>query len=135
MREGFTGRRVVAAVAAVMLLGPLAAGGQGAWEAPASEKTRKNPVAPGAAAVARGKQVAQLNCVACHGTGGKGDGAAAQALNPRPADWTSPTAQAESDGELFWKITNGRGAMPPWKHLSESDRWAIVHYIRSLKAK
>ena len=135
MREGFRGRRVAAAVAAVVLLGPLVAGGQGTWEAPASEKTRQNPVAPGAAAVTQGKQVAQLNCVACHGTGGKGDGAAAQALNPRPADWTSPAVQGESDGELFWKISNGRGAMPPWKHLSEPDRWSIVHYIRSLKVK
>ena len=135
MRESFRGRRVAAAAAAVVLLGPLAAGGQGAWEAPASEKTRQNPVAPGAAAVTQGKQVAQLNCVACHGTGGKGDGAAAQALNPRPADWTSPAVQGESDGELFWKISNGRGAMPPWKHLSEPDRWSIVHYIRSLKVK
>ena len=101
MREGFTGRGIVAAVAAVVLLGPRPAGGQGAWEAPASEKTRKNPVAPGATAVTQGKQV----------------------------------AQSESDGELFWKISNGRGAMPPWKHLSEPDRWAIVHYIRSLRAK
>lgn len=108
---------------------------QGAWEAPASDKTRKNPVAPGATAVTQGKQVAQLNCVACHGTGGKGDGAAGQALSPRPADWTSPVVQSESDGELFWKISNGRGPMPPWKHLSEPDRWAIAHYIRSLTAK
>lgn len=102
MREGFTGRRIVA-VAPVVLPGPLAAGGQGAWEAPASDKTRKNPVAPGATAVTQGKQVAQLNCVACHGTGGKGDGAVGQTLSPRPADWTSPVVQSESDGELFWK--------------------------------
>ena len=133
MREGFRGRRVAAAVAAVVLLGPLAAGGQGAWEAPASEKTRQNPVAPGAAAVTQGKQVAQLNCVACHGTGGKGDGAAAQALNPRPADWTSPAVQGESDGELFWKISQGRGPMPPWGSLPANDRWAVVQFIRSLK--
>ena len=127
-------RRVAAAAVAVGLLGPLTAGAQGAWEAPAVEKARKNPVPPGADVVARGRQVAQLNCVACHGTGGKGDGAAAVALNPKPADWTSPAAQSESDGEIFWKISTGRGAMPPWKHLPETDRWAIVHYIRSLKA-
>jgi hypothetical protein len=23
--------------------------------------------------------------------------------------------------------------MPPWKHLPENDRWAIVNYIRSLQ--
>jgi mono/diheme cytochrome c family protein len=42
---------------------------------------------------------------------------------------------AESDGELFWKISNGRGAMPPWKHLPENDRWDIVNYIRTLQKK
>ena len=127
--------RVAAAAVALGLLGPLTAAAQGAWEAPAVEKARKNAVPAGADVVARGRQVAQLNCVACHGTGGKGDGAAAAALNPKPADWTSPAVQSESDGEIFWKISTGRGAMPPWKHLPETERWAIVHYIRSLKAK
>jgi mono/diheme cytochrome c family protein len=41
--------------------------------------------------------------------------------------------QAESDAVLFCKISDGRGAMPPWKHLSEKDRWEIVNYIRTLK--
>jgi mono/diheme cytochrome c family protein len=53
-------------------------------------------------------------------------------LNPKPADWTSVKVQAESDGEIFWKISNGRGAMPPWKHLAENDRWALIRYLRSL---
>jgi mono/diheme cytochrome c family protein len=41
--------------------------------------------------------------------------------------------QEETDGALYWKISSGRGAMPPWRHLLESDRWAVVHYLRSLK--
>jgi mono/diheme cytochrome c family protein len=134
MREGRTDCLVAIAIALALGAAPIV-GAQGVWEAPAAEKTRRNPVAAGPAAVAQGKQAAQLNCVACHGTGGKGDGAAAPALNPKPADWTSATVQAESDGELFWKISNGRGAMPPWKHLPEPDRWAFVHYLRSLRAK
>jgi hypothetical protein len=51
----------------------------------------------------------------------------------KPADWTSAKVQAESDGELFWKITNGRGPMPPWKSLPEKDRWEVVNYIKTLK--
>jgi mono/diheme cytochrome c family protein len=105
----------------------------GPWVAPAADKAKKNPVAGGATAIAAGKNVAQVNCVSCHGPGGKGDGPAAVALNPKPADWTSKRVQDESDGELFWKISNGRGAMPPWKHLPENDRWSVVHFIRSLK--
>ena len=127
--------RVAAAAVAIGLLGPLTAGAQSAWEAPAAEKAVKNAVPAGADVVARGRQVALLNCVACHGTGGKGDGVTAAALTPKPADGTSPAVQSESDGEIFWKISTGRGAMPPWKHLPEAERWAIVHYIRSLQAK
>jgi len=64
------------------------------------------------------------------------DGPAAAALPPpKPADWTSAKVASESDGELFWKISNGRGAMPPWKHLPDNDRWDIVNYIRTLQKK
>jgi mono/diheme cytochrome c family protein len=108
---------------------------QGAWEAPAAEKAKKNPLPANAATVAQGKKVADVNCVSCHGAKGKGDGAAAAALNPKPADWTSKKLQAESDGEIFWKLSTGRGAMPSWKFLPENDRWALVGYIRSLGGK
>ncbi len=102
------------------------------WTAPESEKGKKSPVT-GPKAVEQGQKVAGVNCVSCHGKGGKGDGAAAVALNPKPADWTSKKIQDESDGELFWKISNGRGAMPAWRHLPENDRWALVQFIRTLK--
>jgi mono/diheme cytochrome c family protein len=105
------------------------------WVAPEAEKARKNPLVSDIKAIEQGEKVAKTNCVSCHGLKGKGDGAAAVALNPKPADWTSQKVQAESDGEIFWKISNGRGAMPPWKHLSEKDRWALIRYIRSLAGK
>ena len=108
---------------------------QGAWEAPAAEKAKKNPLPADAATVAQGKKVAETNCVSCHGAKGKGDGVAAVALNPKPADWTSKKVQSESDGEIFWKLSTGRGAMPSWKFLPENDRWALVRYIRTLAAK
>ena len=41
-----------------------------------------------------------------------------------------------TDGEIFWKLTVGRNRMPPFdKTLSEEERWAIVHYVRSLKTE
>ena len=61
-------------------------------------------------------------CTACHGDRGKGDGPGAAALNPKPADWTSAKVQQQTDGCLLWKITTGRGAMPPWAALSETER-------------
>ncbi len=105
------------------------------WAAPESEKARNNPVAGDKKVVEQGEKIAKINCVSCHGNKGKGDGAASVALNPKPADWTSKRVQDEPDGEIFWKITNGRGAMPSWRHLPESDRWAVVRYIRTLAGK
>ena len=120
---------VIAAVAAASLLGLASISmAQGPWQAPASEKGKKSP----GGNAANGKKLADTNCVSCHGSG-KGDGPAAAALNPKPADWTSAKVQSESDGELFWKISNGRGPMPPWKHLSDKDRWDLVAHVRSLK--
>jgi mono/diheme cytochrome c family protein len=107
---------------------------QGAWTCPAAEAAKKNPVAKSPAAVAAGKKLAtDKACTACHGESGKGDGPGAAALNPKPADWTSAKVQQETDGCLLWKITTGRGAMPPWAALSETERGQLVQYIRTLK--
>ena len=85
--------------------------------------------------MANAKKLVETNCQSCHGSG-KGDGPAAAALPPtKPADWTSARVASETDGEIFWKISNGRGAMPPWKHLPENDRWDLVDYIRTLQKK
>ena len=105
------------------------------WVAPASEKAKKNPLPADTKAVEQGEKVAKVNCVPCHGNQGKGDGPAAVALNPKPADWTSKKVQDEPDGEIFWKITTGRGPMPSWRHLPENDRWAVVRYLRTLAGK
>ena len=133
MSVSFVSRIAIAA----LVVSALGFGGsvfaQGPWVAPDAEKVKKNPLASDKKFIEQGGKLAQINCVTCHGAKGKGDGAAAVALNPKPADWTSKRVQDESDGELFWKISNGRGAMPPWKHLPEQDRWALIRYIRSLK--
>lgn len=121
------------AVAAVVLVsgGVATAWAQGEWKAPAEAKATKNPVK----GIGNGKKTVETNCVPCHGPGGKGDGPAAAALPTKPADWTSDKVQKETDGEIFWKISNGRGPMPPWKHLPDKDRWEVVNHIRSLKKK
>lgn len=128
LRSSFTVAVVAAALVTSAAVG--AAWAQGEWKAPADAKNMKNPVK----GVGTAKKSVETNCASCHGAGGKGDGPAAAALPPpKPADWTSAKVQSQSDGELFWKITNGRGAMPPWKHLPEKERWSIVNYIRTLK--
>lgn len=138
----FAARTAGLALGAVLLLalgtyGPWTrvADAQAPWVAPASEKAKKNPSPNDKKTIDQGEKVAKVNCASCHGARGKGDGAASVALNPKPADWTSARVQDEADGEIFWKITTGRGAMPSWRHLPENDRWALVRYIRTLAAK
>ena len=107
--------------------------GQTGRVAPASEKQKRSPVAADPKAIEVGRSVARANCVPCHGESFRGNGPAATALNPKPADWTSPRVRGRTDGELFWKISTGRGAMPSWKQLPERERWALVRFIRTLK--
>jgi mono/diheme cytochrome c family protein len=126
-------RTVTVAAAMIVLVaasGVALVSAQGEWKAPADSKATKNPVK----GAGNAKKSVETNCSSCHGNSGKGDGPAAAALPPpKPADWTSPKVQSQTDGEIFWKMSNGRGAMPPWKHLPEKERWELVNYIRTLK--
>lgn len=129
-----SGRSLAIALATGLFVAGLGLGmasAQGEWVAPPEAKKLKNPVK----GIGGAKKAVEINCASCHGASGKGDGPAAAALPTKPADWTSARVAKETDGELFWKITNGRGAMPPWKHLPEKDRWEIVNYIRTLQKK
>ncbi len=129
------GRRCPAILATALWLAAGAvtpsAAGEGPWVAPPEAKGIKNPIAKAEGARA-GRRSYQINCAPCHGPAGQGDGPAAAALTPRPRNLTEPATQDQTDGELFWKITTGRAPMPTWRHLSERERWSLVHYIRSL---
>ena len=106
------------------------------WVAPASAAAKKNPMAGNASAAAEGKKTFMMTCAPCHGTSGRGDGPAAAALNPKPANYTTKAISAESDGALFWKLSEGRGAMVPFKSTySEKQRWELITYIRTLQGK
>jgi mono/diheme cytochrome c family protein len=128
---------VTAAAAAFIALGtPAMAQNPGPWNAPASASAKKNPFAGNAGAAAEGKKIFMMTCAPCHGTSGRGDGPAAVALNPKPANYTTKAISAESDGALFWKLSEGRGAMVPFKSTySEKQRWELITYIRTLQGK
>ena len=104
------------------------------WVAPDDAKKVKNPFPATQETLAAAEQLFTDNCVLCHGEKGMGDGPGAKTIKIKPANFADPKLQAsETDGSLFWKITNGRGPMPSWKDdLSEKERWELVNYIRKL---
>src|SRR5437879_10602445 len=78
------------------------------WTAPASANHKINPFSHDSSAIAAGKKLFAANCAMCHGPTGKGDGPAAAALNPKPATFSDPNVCRESDGTLFWKMSEGQ---------------------------
>ena len=106
---------------------------QDSWQAPESAKDIKNPSAGNKIAAQKGQALYSKLCWTCHGKNGNGNGPAAANLKPKPRDFLSADLQNQTDGELFWKLSNGKGMMVGYKHsLNEEKRWQLINYIRNL---
>lgn len=102
------------------------------WLVPDSIKILQNPVMDDKM-LDNGKALFRIYCSTCHGLGGRGDGAAGQAMGSQPADLLSEGVQDQTDGELFYKITKGKVVMPSFQELlSEEQRWYLVGFIKNL---
>ena len=95
----------------------------------------------------RGRKRYEIYCAPCHGMSGYGDGPVAlraKALK-RDADtgtfgWADPTnyhddtIRGKAHGELFNTITHGIRTMPAYaSQIPESDRWAIVAWMKAIQ--
>ena len=106
------------------------------WNAPESAKIQKNPFSPDKSSIIRGKNSYNIECARCHGEIGKGDGPVSFKLDKTIPDLTLDEVQNQSDGELYWKISEGRRPMPyKKKALTDDQRWDVINYLRSLKMK
>jgi len=97
----------------------------------------ESPHAPNA----RGLELWQKHCSACHGEKATGNGLAAYLLYPKPRDLsngtfllTSTDIGLPSDEDLLRTLRKGMpgSAMPSWGHLSEEDLKALVATVRYL---
>ena len=108
------------------------------WTAPSRAARKENPVASEPKFITLGKELFVAACLPCHGVAGKGDGPAAATLERngvpiRPGDLSNPKLREQSDGALFWKVSEGRSPMPALQEaFSEEQRWQIINYVRTL---
>ncbi len=105
---------------------------------PANAKSLVNPLKDSAQFLPEAQMIYRKNCRPCHGNSGKGDGPSAYTLDPKPADHSSDKVQNNTDGELFWLISNGHTETPMVsfrRTITEKERWKLVLYIRSLAKK
>jgi mono/diheme cytochrome c family protein len=128
--------RALIVLAVFSISGPLLAQSSSDWKAPPTAVNRPNPVPVNANTIALGQKLYIGNCMTCHGPSGKGDGPGGAALEKKPADLGARIKAGETDGELFWKIAEGRSPMISWRgSLSETQRWELVNYIRTFAGK
>jgi mono/diheme cytochrome c family protein len=103
------------------------------WTVPEQAKQRKNPLQTSAATIESIRPLYLDKCATCHGNTGKGDGHNASLYDPPPTNFTEAKHMtAVTDGELFYKLSEGRKPMPSFKkRFTEDQRWQLVLLIRS----
>jgi mono/diheme cytochrome c family protein len=76
-----------------------------------------------------GKNLYDTKCQMCHGADGRGDGPAAAALNPKPADFTNPVFWQNNAAEKISRtVSNGKGMMPAF-NLKDDEINAVADYM------
>ncbi|MGA2355947.1 MAG: c-type cytochrome [Terriglobales bacterium] len=98
-------------------------------EAPEKAREKRNPFEGDAQAVAAGGKLFEQHCAECHGEKAGGTRHGVSLLRDE--------VQNATPGTLFWILTNGvvRQGMPVWSKLPEPERWQLVTFLQSLRAK
>lgn len=113
---------------------------------PATTPAAAAPEATAAVAGDAGASAYGMYCITCHGATGKGDGVAAAALNPKPADFSAGAFKYDTNGngtkgdvdDIKAIIHDGAAKhggsplMAPWPMLSADQLQAVAEHIKSL---
>jgi putative copper export protein/mono/diheme cytochrome c family protein len=82
--------------------------------------------------IAAGAELYAQHCAGCHGPHGRGDGVRARDLLPPPPDLTTFQVHAQLDGNLYWWITHGVGAMPAFPAgPGDISPWSLIDFIHA----
>lgn len=94
------------------------------WTAPPEAAARLNPLAGRPETAAGGAKLFHVRCAGCHGPDGRG--------TSKGPDLMDAAVQAQTDGALFWKLSNGntRAGMPSFSFLPEPQRWQLALHMR-----
>jgi mono/diheme cytochrome c family protein len=102
------------------------------WEVPEKYTKMENPFEADKSSFSIGKSYYAKHCKTCHGKTGRGDGLTSKTLDVDPSDLTLDDLDTQKDGEVYYKIYEGRGEMPGFKKLiDEEDIWHVVNYVRT----
>lgn len=92
-----------------------------------------NPLPMTPVVIDQGKKSYGYYCVQCHGPRLDGKATVGQSFYPLPTYLLDPKVQAQTDGELFYKISLGNKRQPPlYATVAAEDRWAVINYLRVL---
>lgn len=99
------------------------------WVVPAERRNRLSTFPFTDETRKEGEKIYTVNCISCHGNPGK-----ANYLNlvPPPGDPATDKIQRNSDGEIFYKVSTGKGQMPSFRSvLAVNEIWNVISYLRS----
>jgi hypothetical protein len=120
-------RKLIAIFWGIILFAPCIEGQE--WIVPDNRKGKLSPFFFSDETRKKGEVSYSANCMSCHGSPGKGN---VINLVPPPPDPATETVQKNSDGEIFYKISEGRHQMPSFKNIFTSNEiWNLVSYLRS----
>ena len=99
-----------------------------------SARTASIPFTVTAAVLRRGQERFEINCVACHGRSGEGDGIIVQRGFSKPPSYYCRELLDAPDATIYNAMANGYGAMYSFNdRLPPDDRWAVTAYVRALQ--
>lgn len=118
-----------------------------AERARAIKEINQNPFPITSKGLEHGKTLFLIYCGICHGEKGDGNGNLVREANPAkgisagvypaaPANFLLDTFVHSSVGRFYHAIMHGKNVMGSYADkLSYTERWEVIHYIRSLEAK